>query len=294
VSYLERVAAHHAIDVQFGADVVRIDPASGGWQVATTAGERSARQVVVATGLDRIPWTPDWTGRSGFTPPVRHVADLARPADLHGQRVLLVGAGNSGVDIAGHLVDAGVADLWVSVRTPPNVLPDEIHGVPLQVVALTGGRLPERTRDWLAKLFTRYAFGDLAPYGLPHPVDGPYRHLRTTGVTVAIDRGFVAALKSGRLRIVAEIDRLDGTEVVLRDGARLRPDVVLAATGYRTGLEQVVGHLGVLDEHGRPRILPGSVSAPPGLHFVGFWPAVEGNLRLHRPEARRIAGLIAR
>jgi cation diffusion facilitator CzcD-associated flavoprotein CzcO len=249
---------------------------------------------VVATGLDRIPWTPDWPGRSGFTRPVRHVAELARPADLHGQRVLLVGAGNSGVDIAGHLVDAGVADLWVSVRTPPNVLPDEIHRVPLQLVALTGGRLPERARDWLAKSFNRYAFGDLAPYGLPRPVDGPYRHLRQTGVTVAIDRGFVAALKRGRLRVVAEIDRLDGADVMLRDGTRLTADIVLAATGYRTGLEKVVGHLGVLDEHGRPRIRPGDPSSPPGLHFVGFWPAIDGNLRLHPPEARRIAGLIAR
>jgi hypothetical protein len=194
--------------------------------------------------------------------------------------------------MAGHLLGAGVSELWLSTRTPPNILPGEIHHVPLQLVALAGRGLPERARDGLARTFQRYAFGDLAAYGLPAPAVGPYRHLRETGVTVAIDQGFVAHLKAGRARVVAEVDHLDRSEVVLRDGTRLRPDVVLAATGYRTGLAPIVGHLGVLDAHGRPKAVAGARSDPPGLHFIGFRPAIEGNLRQHPGEARRIARLI--
>jgi len=102
-------------------------------------------------------------------------------------------------------------------------------------------------------------------------------------VTVAVDQGFVAHLVAGRVHVVPEIDRLDGREVVLRDGSRLRPDVILAATGFRTGLADLVGHLGVLDERGFP------AARRPGLWFIGYQDRIEGILRQHPIEARRIA-----
>ncbi|MEV3982365.1 hypothetical protein [Nonomuraea sp. NPDC049758] len=114
--------------------------------------------------------------------------------------------------------------------------------------------------------------------------------MRTTGVTVAVDQGFVGHLTAGRLSVVPAVVRLDDRDAVLRDGSRLRPDVILAATGYRPGLAGLVGHLGVLDDAGRPRR-----DAPaPGLWFTGFRPAIEGTLRLLPLEARRIARAISR
>jgi putative flavoprotein involved in K+ transport len=134
----------------------------------------------------------------------------------------------------------------------------------------------------------------LSSYGLPSPRQGPYQRLRTTGVTVAVDQGFVGHLKAGRLEIVAEVDRFAGPEVVLRNGRRLRPDVVLAATGFRRGLEPLVGHLDVLDAAGLPRGGSGAPSpGAPGLWFVGYRTAIEGNLRQHAIEGRRIAHAIA-
>jgi putative flavoprotein involved in K+ transport len=114
--------------------------------------------------------------------------------------------------------------------------------------------------------------------------------MRTSGVTVAIDQGFVQHLKAGRLEIVPQVAWFADPYVVLSDDRRLRPDVVLAATGFRRGLEPLVGHLNVLDVAGRPR---GGSGAPtpgaPGLWFIGYRTAIEGNLRLHPIEARRIA-----
>jgi len=294
IAYLERFSARQRIQIRFNTTVHAVDRAEDGWQIATNTGILPASDVVVATGLDRVGWIPDWIGRSGFARPIVHVADLRHAADLSGQHVLLAGAGNSGVDIAAHLLDAGVARLWVSVRTPPNIVPAEIHRVPLQAVALAARPLPERLRDAIARLASRYAFGDLRRFGLPTPADGPYRRLRTTGVTIAVDQGFVAGLKAGRVHPVAEIHYLDGTDVVLSDGTRLQPDTLLAATGYRTGLQTVVGHLGVLDEHGLPRLPVQRTSPTPGMHFIGFRPAIEGNLRQHPIEARRIAREIGR
>lgn len=295
VAYLERYAAHQRLDIRFGVQVQRLDPSPGGWRVATSTGAYQTDQVVVATGYDRVPWLPDWPGRDGFATPVLHVAELRRAADLVGRRVLLVGAGNSGVEIGGHLVDAGVAALWVSVRTPPTILPRELAGLPLHPLTWVLRILPERVRDANARLLARLAFGDLARYGLPAPRQGPYERLRTTGVTVAVDQGFVAHLKAGRLQIVAEVDRFAGATVVLRDGRRLRPDVVVAATGFRRGLEPLVGHLGVLDAAGQPRGGSGMPTpGAPGLWFVGYRTAIEGNLRQHPTETRHIAHAIAR
>jgi putative flavoprotein involved in K+ transport len=294
VSYLERYAAAHRLEVQPGVHVQRLDPAEGGWQVSTSAGTHETSGVVVATGRDRVPWLPEWPGRGCFIVPVVHVSGLQRPSDLTGLRVLLVGAGNSGVEIAGQLVDAGVAGLWVSVRTPPSILPRELAGVPLQPLGVPLNRVPERLADSVCRLASRLAFGDLAGYGLPRPELGPYARLRLTGEAVAVDEGFVAHLRAGRLTVVPEIARLDRQEVVLADGTRLRPDVVLAATGYRRGLEPLVGHLGVLDEAGLPRgAADGGPPTRPGLWFTGYRVQVAGSLRLHGIDARRIARRIS-
>jgi putative flavoprotein involved in K+ transport len=297
ISYLERFAASHRLDIRFGVHVQRLDRAAGrdgGWEIRSSSGSHETCQVIVATGYDRVPWVPDWPGRARFAKPVMHVSGLRQASDLTGLQVLLVGAGNSGVEIAGHLVDAGVSALWVSVRTPPNILPRELAQLPVHPVSLPLRALPERLRDSAAQLVARLALGDLSRYGLPTPLQGPYARLRTSGVTVSMDEGFVAHLKAGRLTIVPEIERLAGSEVVLCGGRRLSPDVVLAATGFRRGLEPLVGHLGVLDAAGLPRA--GSAArtpAAPGLWFIGYRTAIEGNLRLHAIEARRIARAVS-
>ncbi|WP_433463404.1 flavin-containing monooxygenase [Spirillospora sp. CA-128828] len=290
VAYLEAFAAHHRLDVRFGAEVTRIVPSAGHrWVATTSGGDVRCDDIVVATGHEHLPWTPGWPGLDDFAVPVAHTSSRRSVAGLAGQRVLLVGAGNSGIEFAEQLVRAGVAGLWLSMRTPPTLMPLQVAGVPLQPVAVSLARLPEKWRDAVARRISRLALGDLAPFGLPAPAQGPYERLRTSGVTAAVDRGFAAHLKAGRLTIVPEIDRLDGTRVVLRDGRVLRPDIVLAATGYRPGLEAMVGHLGVLDTDGLP-----TAAAAPGLWFVGYRPSLNGNLRLHPAEARRVADTITR
>jgi hypothetical protein len=119
-----------------------------------------------------------------------------------------------------------------------------------------------------------------------------YRRLRSP----AIDDGFIAALKRGRTQVVAEVQRLDGPEVVLADGRRLRPDAVICATGYRRGLEPLVGHLGVLRPDGVPFAYRGAPEHPaaPRLYFAGMWGQFSGEIRLGPIHARRIVRTAAR
>src|SRR5262249_60804034 len=85
------------------------------------------------------------------------------------------------------------------------------------------------------------------------------------------DKPVIDAIKQRRIEIVAAVESFDATGVVLADRTRLEPNVVIAATGYTTGLEPLVGHLGVLDERGVP-LIHGGPAAAPGLRFIGHRP----------------------
>jgi putative flavoprotein involved in K+ transport len=105
-----------------------------------------------------------------------------------------------------------------------------------------------------------------------------------------VDVGLVAAVKDGSVRVVSGLERFEDGVPVLADGSRADVDAIVAATGFRTGLEPLVGHLGVLDDAGVP-LVHGADEHPdaPGLHFVGFLVTLGGTLRLVGAQAERLA-----
>ena len=103
------------------------------------------------------------------------------------------------------------------------------------------------------------------------------------------------AVKDRRLELVAAVAGFDGDDVVLVDGSRLRPDAVIAATGYSRALDPIVGHLGVLDARRTPTPLADATHPDaPGLYFNGFHVSIAGQMFHMRRHARRIARAIAR
>jgi hypothetical protein len=95
------------------------------------------------------------------------------------------------------------------------------------------------------------------------------RRIRHGRAPTIVDKEVIQAIRDGAFEVVPTVDRFDSTGVWLVNGQRLEPDAVICATGYRRGLERVVGHLAVLDERGLPRAA-GKVSAEAGLRFIGF------------------------
>jgi len=288
--YLRRYAAHHHLDVRTATTVERVDRASGGWLVQTSAGELPARRVVVATGYSNVPFVPAWEG--DFAGEIVHSADYRNPSPYDGRRVLVVGSGNSGAEIAADLADGG-ADVLLSVRTPPAIVRRDTFGVPSQLLGIASMHLPTAVVDRIAAGIRRVAIPDLAPYGLVAP-DRPYTDFLRRRVIPILDAGLVDALRTGRVRVVAAVEAVDGRAVVLADGSRVEVDAILAATGFRTGLEPLVGHLGVLDRGGRPLVR--DVEEPehaPGLHFVGYEVTLGGTFRLVGTEAKRLSRAVA-
>jgi hypothetical protein len=135
--------------------------------------------------------------------------------------------------------------------------------------------------------------GDLSEYGLPVPEEGVFSRFRRLGVVPSIvDREVIEAIKAGQIEVVPGVESLDDGGVRLADGTRIEPETVIAATGYRRGLESLVGHLGVLDERGIPRA-QGARAAAPGLRFIGYT-SRPGALGYMSKQAKQAAKTIAR
>ncbi|UYG05756.1 NAD(P)/FAD-dependent oxidoreductase [Halomonas sp. LR3S48] len=295
IRYLEAYAQALGSPIEFGVSVSRIEPCDDGWYLETSAGQIVTSQVVVATGRERVPVIPDWPGREGFRGRVRHAADFGSLDDYRDRRVLVVGAGNSGVDVLNHLVHQYTRRLWVSVRSGTAILPKRLLGVPVQRLSGVISRLPTVVTDRLLAMTERLAFGDLRRVGLPRHSLGAATRLARDGVAPAIDDGFVRALERGIVTVVPKVVEFEHQKVVLDDGQRLRPDIVICATGYRPGLEDMVGHLKVLDDRGVPRCqgaepLPGL----PGLWFLGMRPRLFGQFHAARRDSRALARCISR
>lgn len=288
--YLQEYARHHRLRLRFGARVDRLDRLDGGWGVHTRDGLLWARWVVVATGYNRVPWLPEWPGREEFRGELIHSSQYRNPRPYRGKDVLVVGTGNSGAEIVVDLVEGGARRVSLSVRTPPNILPRRIVGVPTQVVGLLMRHLPVPVVDAVARVTQRVVVGDLSPSGMPPPPRGVYRRLVEDDLIPILDVGLIPLPRARRVRVVPAVEALDGEAVLLADGTRVRPDAVIASTGFRRGLEPLVGHLGILGRHGRPAV-HGPVASPgaPGLYFIGYTNPISGNLREFGIDARRIA-----
>jgi cation diffusion facilitator CzcD-associated flavoprotein CzcO len=297
VRYLESYAARHRLDVRVTTRVERIEraePDSGAqWLVRTPDGPVPTGAVVVATGRCHTPNLPRWPGRSTFKGTLLHSAHYRCPAPYRGRDVLVVGAGNSGTEIASVLAGARAGRVWIAVRTPPNILPRS--SARWHAVGRLTEALPLAWRDRASLLTQRLAVPDLTSQGLPRPRTGLYTRNAREGVNPVLDHGFVDAVRSGRVEPVAAVQSLDGPEVVLADGTRLRPDAVIAATGYRSNLHDLVGSLGVLDETGQPLAVGAQTHpAAPRLYFAGYTNPLTGVLHQAGIEARAIAHALRR
>ena len=287
VAYFERYAAHHRLECRLGVDgeVSRIDPAGAQWVVAGRSGERRFDAVVVATGHSRAPKMPSWRGVEGFSGRFLHASAYRTPDEHVGARVLVVGAGSSGGEICVDLARSGVDVMW-AVRSAPQVLPREVVGVPATPFAPVGDVLPDAWLDRIVPWLERRIYGP-RDY-LPEPHEPIMRLLAACKEPMTAD-GIVELIRSGRVRVVDAVAGLDSSGARLVDGSHLTVDHVIAATGYRTALEPIVGHLGVLDGDGRPtEMLP-----RPGLGFVGFRVPLTGTLWAIDRDAHTVSDAIA-
>ncbi|MET9558919.1 MULTISPECIES: flavin-containing monooxygenase [Streptomyces] len=297
VRYLEKYAEHHELEIVTGVEVSRVEPSADGtgWLLHATGGrELTGSAVVVATGYNHTPYVPDWPGRDGYTGELLHAGEYRNPAPYAGQDVLVVGVGNTGAEIAVDLVEGGASRVRLAVRTAPHIVRRSTAGWAAQYTGILCRRLPVALVDRLAGPMARLSVPDLSAKGLPRPDTGLYSRVKDGSIPVQ-DVGLIDAVRKGRVEVVAAVEGFEDGKVVLANGDRVGPDAVIAATGYRRGLEDVVGHLDVLDGRGRP-VVHGARTPKnaPGLYFTGFTNPISGMFRELAIDAEKTAKAIAR
>ncbi|MFJ4281954.1 flavin-containing monooxygenase [Streptomyces massasporeus] len=298
VRYLEKYAEHHRLEIVTGVEVSRVErtPDGTGWLLHATGGrELTGAAVVVATGYNHTPRLPDWPGRASFTGELLHAGQYRSGKSYAGRDVLVVGVGNTGAEIAVDLVESGASRVRLAVRTVPHIVRRSTAGWAAQYSGVLVRRLPVGLVDRISRAQARVAVPDLSAHGLPRPDTGLYTRVKQGAIPVQ-DVGLIDAVRKGRVEVVAAVEGFeDGGKIALADGTRITPDVVIAATGYVRALEDLVGHLDVLDDRGRP-VAHGARTpkTAPGLYFTGFTNPISGNLREMALDAVKIAKAVAR
>lgn len=304
VRMLESFPERGGFQVETGVEVTRVayEQSTRLWKIeAVSRSPVFARAVVLAVGAARLPTIPDWRGLQTFTGEVLHSSKFKSALDYKGKRVLVVGSGNSGAEIASRL--AQHADVTLSVRTPPYILPKSIHGIPLPAIGLVLRRLPRALGDRVLAFLQRRFVGDLGAYGLPLPKGSLSAQFSKTHVTPTLYTPIADDLRAGRVKIVGPVKQFEQGVVHVAPGiaeaegpdVALTPDLIVAATGFRPGLADLVQVPGVTLPQDWPRSgIPDGHAALPGLHVVGQVNPLSGQLREIRLESYRVARAVKR
>lgn len=290
--YLAAYADRHGLrrHIRLGTAVTAAAPlADGGWRITTrsrdgveTGADYAA--LVVATGKDAAPRIPAIPGQ--FTGRTLHSQAYRRPAPFAGERVLVVGASNSGCDVASE-VSAVAACTDLAARRATHVLPRHLFGRPVdELYGPTINRIPWRVQQGIFARMVRLARGDYRGYGWPEPDHA------VLSDTPAVSSTILPLVRSGAVRLRPQPVRFEGRRVHFSDGDSAEYDTVVFATGYRLSFpffdEQLLARLQIEDST-MPlyrHIVPPAV---PDLYLIGICDPQAG----HPPVVEAQAGWIA-
>jgi cation diffusion facilitator CzcD-associated flavoprotein CzcO len=290
VEYLESYAAQFRIQPAFNTTVLKIARHGSQWRVNTNKAAVSAPVVVVATGWADFPYRPVWPGSGTFQGNLIHSSEYRNPSLYVGKRVLVVGFGNSGGEIALDLANAGI-DTTLAVRGPVQILPRDLLGIPILSWAIAQKRLPTAIVDFINAPVIRLAVGPIERLGLKRAAKGPRRMIEEDGRVPLLDIGTLAGIRDGSIRVRGGIDYFTPDGVVFSDQVAQKFDAVILATGFRTDLRELLPNVtGVLSQEGKP-LVTGQATSEPGLYFCGLVASPTGQLREIGLEAKRIGDL---
>jgi hypothetical protein len=292
VEYLENHADRHDLrrHVTFGTRVERLVPLGrnglDGWEVTTSDGRtRRYAGVLVANGHNSVPAIPAVPGT--FAGKTLHSGGYRNPDDIDGTRVLVVGSGNSGCDIASELSQASF-DVVLSVRKGHLFQPKSFFGRPRGSLPIM--KLPPRLLDPVLRLLIWMSVGSPEAYGLPKPVAKSLNDQRPVVNSLVLHW-----IQHGRIVPAPGLRRFDGRFVEFVDGSRQEVDTIVWATGFQAALPFLPEEL-IRREQGIPLRVAGCMlpaHGPAGLYFVGLCAPRGPQLPVYSDQAEVIADMLA-
>lgn len=282
-SYLERYARHFALNIRCGVEVQAARLLGGRWQIQTNVGSMDAAVLVVATGIWSTPFIPALAGMQQFGGSIIHASAYRNPACFAGQRVLVVGVGNSGSEIAADLAERGV-DTSIAIRGGATFVPYPSSPTVMRLASWLARHAPRSLSEWLLHRIRH----DWRAIGIPLPDGSLLDAYPVVGYQLP------HAVAAGRITRYDALERFVPGGAQFADGAVAAFDSVIMATGYRPTVQFVADALD-LDPAGRPRVDRYWRSLrEPRLLCVGFhYPATEGWLQAIGRVAREAATGVA-
>ncbi len=238
-NYIKDYAKHFGIYEKINFNLYAkkvIQNSDNSWKVELSNGEvKNYEKVICATGMQWDPVKPNFVGN--FSGKLIHSVEYKNASDLKGKKVLIVGGGNSGCDIA---CDVGrVAEqTFLSVRRGYWFIPKHVFGIPSDVFAESGPKLPMFIQQKAFGLMLRLLNGDVTRLGLPKP-DHKLFETHPTLNTEILQR-----LQHGDVIAKPDIKEFVNNEVVFKDGSREQIDVVILATGYKHSIPYAQEYFG--------------------------------------------------
>ena len=293
VDYLVDYQQAFHINPVFNTEARSIKKQFNHWITETNNGIYKSKYVIIATGPFGKPKPVSFKGMETFPGKILHSYAYKTGKDFKGQEVLLVGFGNSACEIAIDLFEQG-AKPSMAVRSAVNVVPRDLFGVPILKLSLLLSQLPPRIADAINVPFMRLRFGDITKLGLKKMPYGAFQQIQKDGNIPVLDIGTLKQIRKGHIRVLNDIDYIEGRTVHFTGGRKENFDAIIAAIGYYSDYAQVIDVDKSRFEDLKVRIDKQKYFGKDGLYFCGFWIGPTGQIREISHDAQKIARDIAR
>ncbi len=293
VDYLEDYQREFNINPVFNTEAKSVKREGEYWTTKTTNGVYQSKYLIVGTGPFSRPKAIQFKGMETFNGKILHSYEYKSGKEFKGQKVLIVGFGNSGCEIAIDLHEQGAVPS-MSVRSPVNVIPRDVLGIPILQLSRLMKPLSPKIADAINAPLMQLLIGNITKLGLKKKPYGPLRQIQKDGSAPVLDIGTIKHIREGHIKIFRDIEYISGNTVHFVNGEQENFDAIVAAIGYYRDYAEIIDVDKERFEDLKVSTSKQKYFGKDGLYFCGFWISPTGQFREIAMDAKKIAGDIAK
>jgi len=293
VDYLEDYQKEFNITPLFNTEAKTIKRTGDYWITDTNNGTFKSKYIIIATGPYGKSKTVHFKGMETFPGKILHSYEYKTGQDFKGQKVLVVGFGNSACEIAIDLYEQGAVPS-MAVRSPVNVVPRDFLGIPILRISILMSWLTPRLADTINAPLMWLLFGNISKLGLKKMPYGTFEQIQKEGKIPLIDIGTIKHIRQGHIKIYNKLDHIARRTVYFTDGKKEDFDVIVAAIGYYRDYAEIIDVDKSRFEDLKVSVNRQKYFGKDGLYFCGFCIGPTGVIREIGLDAQRIAKHIAK
>jgi len=293
VNYLEDYANEFDILPLFNTEAKSIKKSNDHWITKTNTESFQSKYVIIATGAFGKPKPVHFKGIESFTGRILHSADYKTGQAFKGQKVLVVGFGNSACEIAIDLYEQGAVPC-MSVRSPVNIIPRDVLGIPILEISQWMSKLPPRMADIVNAPLLSILIGDITKLGLKKMPYGPFEQIQKDASIPVLDIGTVKHIRQGHIKVFGDISHIENRIVYFTGGEKQEVEAIVAGIGYYRGYADILEVDPARFEDLKAPVPKQKYFGHDGLYFCGFYISPTGQIKEIGNDAKEIAKSIAK